>query len=224
MKPLVKFREVVICCLMKAHSENDVQSLVSRPDAQPDAESDGSIAAVAAPPGAPGHGVLRRVLVVEDDPLIGEDIACTLDECGFSVVGRVQTLGDAMQFVQDRAGQLDCVVLDIDLGGQSCQPLVALLETQKVPYALITAHSRCGARTGVQGPRDRETIPDGALVDAAFGAVSARAARGLTRAGTSPLDRSAQRVYTPPVVRHDPIHMNQDMPWLALSLRGSHPA
>lgn len=127
---------------MKAHSENDVQSLVSRPDVQPDAEDGGSIATVAAPPVAPGQGVLRRVLVVEDDPLIGEDIACTLDECGFSVVGRVQTLGDAMRFVQDRAGQLDCVVLDIDLGGQSCQSLVASLETQKVPYALVTAHSR----------------------------------------------------------------------------------
>lgn len=137
---------------MKAHSENEVQSLVFHPDAQagrgdgldlmqPDAESDGSIATVAATPVAPGVGVPWRVLVVEDDPLIGEDIACTLDECGFSVVGRVQTLGDALRFVQDRSGQLDCVVLDIDLGGQSCQPLVASLETHKVPYALVTAHS-----------------------------------------------------------------------------------
>ncbi len=125
-------------CLMKANSENDVQSLIS----QPNAESDGSGTTIAVTPVAPGHGVLRRVLVVEDDPLIGEDIACTLDECGFSVVGRVQTLGDAMRFVQDRAGQLDCVLLDIDLGGQSCQPLVASLETCKVPYALVTAHSR----------------------------------------------------------------------------------
>ncbi|MGK7654040.1 response regulator [Roseovarius sp. B08] len=82
------------------------------------------------------------MLVVEDDQFICEDIACTLTECGFSVAGTVQTLDAAMRFVKNRRGQFDCVLLDIDLGGQSCQPLAASLEALDLPYALVTAHSK----------------------------------------------------------------------------------
>lgn len=89
----------------------------------------------------PGMGALRRVLVVEDDDFISADIACTLDESGFNVAGTAQSLGAAMRFVRDNAGQFDCALLDVDLGGESCQPLAASLDGLNVPYLLVTAHS-----------------------------------------------------------------------------------
>lgn len=83
----------------------------------------------------------RKIFVVEDNELIGADMKCLLDEGGFDVVGWAHSAETALQFVERNAKQIDCVLLDIELSGQSCKPLADSLEELKLPYVLVTGHS-----------------------------------------------------------------------------------
>ncbi|WP_428512334.1 response regulator [Roseovarius sp.] len=101
----------------------------------------------------PGPGSAWRVLVVEDDVLIRTDIEGTLDDGGFAVVGAPTDLKSAMAFVETRSRQIDCALIDVELGGHSCRPLVAAMEKLRIPYMLVTAHSEDTVRDmGYTGP------------------------------------------------------------------------
>ncbi|QFT98804.1 two-component response regulator [Roseovarius sp. THAF8] len=102
---------------------------------------------------AKAPGSAWRVLVVEDDVLIRTDIEGTLDDGGFAVVGAPTDLKSAMTFVETRSRLIDCALIDVDLGGHSCRPLVAAMEKLRIPYLLVTAHSEDTVRDmGYTGP------------------------------------------------------------------------
>src|SRR3712207_3130691 len=58
-----------------------------------------------------------RVLLVEDEYYIADDLCQALEGCGASVVGPVPSLDKALVLAE--AESLTCAVLDIDLRGES---------------------------------------------------------------------------------------------------------
>lgn len=95
----------------------------------------------AAETATPQIGMARRVLVVEDDGLICDDIECTLEESGFDVIGTMSTLAAAMDFVKANSRRIDCAVLDVELAGQSSLQLAKTLDWLNIPYLVVTAYS-----------------------------------------------------------------------------------
>ena len=82
------------------------------------------------------------VLLVEDEPLIGMDVMDTLTDAGATVIGPVRTEAAALEAI-DRAhasNRITGAVLDVDLGGQTCQTIAARLSGLDVPYILHTGH------------------------------------------------------------------------------------
>lgn len=63
------------------------------------------------------RGNPRRVVVVEDEPLIVMLITDMLEELGYELVGACGTVEDALKLVERE--EFDVAVLDIDLGGKS---------------------------------------------------------------------------------------------------------
>jgi hypothetical protein len=57
----------------------------------------------------------RRVLVVEDEPLLARDIQKRLANVGATVIGPAGTVKDALQMAQE--GNLAAALLDIESGG-----------------------------------------------------------------------------------------------------------
>ena len=58
---------------------------------------------------------MKRILVVEDEPLIAADLASTLEDLGFEVSGIARTVAEAQrQFIELRP---DLITLDVNLGG-----------------------------------------------------------------------------------------------------------
>lgn len=92
-----------------------------------------------------------RLLVVEDQFLLAEDIVETLTEQGAIVVGPVGQLGAALALAASE--QLDAAILDVDLGGHSSSPVAEVLERRGVPYVLATAYDIA------QLPRTLQTAP-----------------------------------------------------------------
>lgn len=82
------------------------------------------------------------VLLVEDEPLIGMDVADTLTDAGATVIGPVRNAAAAMEAI-DRAHasrRITGAVLDVDLGGHSCREIAARLSGLEVPFILHTGN------------------------------------------------------------------------------------
>ncbi|WP_439594341.1 HWE histidine kinase domain-containing protein [Falsiroseomonas sp.] len=108
-------------------------------------------AAAAPPPLARLAG--RRILLVEDEPLVALDLEETLRGLGCEVAGPAATLAEALRLAE--TPRLDAAVLDVNLGGQAAFPVADLLLAQGVPVVFATGYSELpGGWTpeGGQGP------------------------------------------------------------------------
>jgi len=60
-------------------------------------------------------------------------------EYGLFVVGPCCTVGEAMQAA---AGEFDCAILDLNLGGEPVYPVAAALAERNIPFAFVTGYGR----------------------------------------------------------------------------------
>ena len=81
----------------------------------------------------------RRILVVEDEYYLAEDLAEAIRAAGGEVVGPVGNLAEA----EDRVAQggFDCAVLDMNLRGEFVFPVARRLEGVGVPFVVTTGYS-----------------------------------------------------------------------------------
>ena len=91
----------------------------------------------------------RRILVVEDDPLVSEVVIDALD--GLYDTSRAENSADAM--VALRAGGIDAMLLDCTLPGGLDPLLVPMADGQGVPVILMSGHPDMMERVpGAQRP------------------------------------------------------------------------
>jgi len=103
----------------------------ARPTKQPDD-------ATAAP--AAGHALGRRVLVVEDEPLIAMEIDESLQDAGFKVLGPANSVAEALSLLDQ--GGCDVAVLDINLGTETSEPIARELIRVGTPFITMSGYSR----------------------------------------------------------------------------------
>lgn len=80
----------------------------------------------------------HRVLLVEDEWFVANQIASAFRQVGARVVGMAPTVRQALRVIEDHS-QLDGAVIDLDLRGEMAYPIVDRLEERGVPYILATA-------------------------------------------------------------------------------------
>lgn len=85
-----------------------------------------------------------RVLVVEDEMMVSMLIEDMLQELGCEVVGPASRLDEALALAKE--ADLDCAVLDVNLGGQPIFPLADLLRERGRPFAFATGYGDAGLR------------------------------------------------------------------------------
>lgn len=79
-----------------------------------------------------------RILIVEDEWLIARDYAMMLKRAGHLVIGPVSTAPAALQLIQSE--QVDVVLLDFHLGGDTSSALAHHLNQAGIPYLVVTGH------------------------------------------------------------------------------------
>jgi PAS domain S-box-containing protein len=84
--------------------------------------------------------VAKRVLIVEDEPLIAMDIEGTLSAHGLSVVGPAGTLEGALKLVEQ--GGFDAALIDANLDGEPVDGLAAELADRGIAFAFVTGYGR----------------------------------------------------------------------------------
>lgn len=85
-----------------------------------------------------------KILIVEDKPLIAENIKLTLEDLGYDVPHLCYTFPQAVQAIAD--GSIDLALLDINLGSKNpAEDGIALgrliRETIGIPFIFLTAYS-----------------------------------------------------------------------------------
>ncbi|GAB5554872.1 MAG: hypothetical protein Sapg2KO_44630 [Saprospiraceae bacterium] len=101
----------------------------------------------------------NRVLIVEDEPLIAEDLAEILAQAGYSIAGIAYDSDQAIQILG--SAQLDLVILDIDLKSDlnGIQLGTLINKHHQLPFIYLTSFSD---RKTIQ--EVKETNPMGYLV------------------------------------------------------------
>jgi CheY-like chemotaxis protein len=85
-----------------------------------------------------------RVLVVEDEMMVSMLIEDMLSDMGCTVMGPASRLDEAIELAT--SSDIDCAVLDVNLGGQPIFPLADLLRERGCPFAFATGYGDAGLR------------------------------------------------------------------------------
>ena len=85
-----------------------------------------------------------RVLVVEDEMMVSMLIEDMLTDLGCTVVGPASRLDEALELA--KGADLDCAVLDVNLGGQPIFPVADVLRQKGAPFAFATGYGDAGLR------------------------------------------------------------------------------
>lgn len=93
-------------------------------------------------------GVLKtarpRALVVEDEFLVGLDIADQLSRLTYEVVGPAGRVRDGIALAEN-AHDLVLAVLDINLAGEKSWPVARALKKRDVPFIFVSGYSESQA-------------------------------------------------------------------------------
>ncbi len=81
----------------------------------------------------------RRVLVVEDEYFIADDMRRVFEENGAQVIGPVGSIDDALAII-DETPRIDGAVLDINLREVMVFPVADALRARGVPFVFATGY------------------------------------------------------------------------------------
>lgn len=104
-----------------------------------------------------------RILVVEDDPLMFMAIEDILVSEGYVVIGPISSVDSAIDAVQ-HPYQYDIALLDVNLAGESIDPVVHLIQQRGIPFVFSTGYdsstilTRWPTALAVQKPWWPETL------------------------------------------------------------------
>jgi CheY-like chemotaxis protein len=81
-----------------------------------------------------------RILIVEDDLIIGLLVEEALVKCGCTVAGPVDNLPDALLIAE--AQPVDAAVLDINIIDGQVFPVAEILERRNVPFLFVSGYGQ----------------------------------------------------------------------------------
>ena len=85
-----------------------------------------------------GSQASRRVLVVEDAPVVAEVLKETLIDLGYEVVGPTGNLAVAVAFAEGE--QLDAAVIDLNIRGGKVYPVARALSLRGIPFLVASGY------------------------------------------------------------------------------------
>ena len=81
----------------------------------------------------------RRILIVEDSPVVAPFTADLLADLGCEVVGPAPNMAAARELVEE--GGFDGALMDVHIRGERVFPLCEMLESMDVPFALTSGYA-----------------------------------------------------------------------------------
>jgi len=86
-----------------------------------------------------GENFKKRILLVEDEPLIAVALESTLIELGFDIVASVAGISSALQVIGREP--VECAILDVNLGSQRVDAVADALAARNCPFIFMTGYA-----------------------------------------------------------------------------------
>jgi len=111
----------------------------------------------------------RRILVVEDDYMLADDLRRDLERLGACVVGPAARVSDALRLLGSE-GALDGAVLDVNLGGEKVFPVADALRARGIRFVFSTGYEEWALPDAYKEvPRCEKPIDVARIAEALFG-------------------------------------------------------
>jgi DNA-binding response OmpR family regulator len=81
-----------------------------------------------------------RILIVEDEPPVAEDLRTVLVDAGFEIAGVAARVGTALSLIETVA--CDAAIVDANLAGASASPVAAVLSARGLPFIVLSGYTR----------------------------------------------------------------------------------
>jgi response regulator of citrate/malate metabolism len=81
----------------------------------------------------------RRILIIEDSPVVGPFTVDVVEELGFTVVGPAPNLASARQLIEEET--FDAALVDIHIRGERAYNLCEALSAKGVPFILTSGYA-----------------------------------------------------------------------------------
>jgi DNA-binding response OmpR family regulator len=81
-----------------------------------------------------------RVLIIEDEPLVAENLRADLLDFGFEVVGIAPKVDKALTLIEHTA--CDIAIVDANLAGISAVPAAEALKARGLPFIVLSGYTR----------------------------------------------------------------------------------
>ncbi|MDO7842346.1 HWE histidine kinase domain-containing protein [Sphingomonas immobilis] len=82
----------------------------------------------------------KRILIIEDEPLMAMDIAGQLEDAGALVVGPATSVSAALGLIEQY--RVDAALLDANLGGQPVGEIATSLAAKNIPFVFVSGYGR----------------------------------------------------------------------------------
>lgn len=80
----------------------------------------------------------RRILVVEDEPIVAMCLEDMLEALGYGIVGPATRLSEGIALARDAA--FDAAILDINLAGERSTAIAEALAARGIPFAFASGY------------------------------------------------------------------------------------
>ena len=80
----------------------------------------------------------KKVLILEDEPIIGFALEDMLVDLGCSAVLVATRLDEAQRFIE--AARVDAAILDVNIHGERSYPIADLLSERRLPYIFASGY------------------------------------------------------------------------------------
>ena len=81
----------------------------------------------------------RRILVIEDSPIVADDTEDMIRSLGGEVLGPAPNMAAALQLAQEE--EIDAAVVDINIRGGKAFSVLAILEKRGIPFLLTSGYA-----------------------------------------------------------------------------------
>ncbi|MGA1835177.1 response regulator [Rhizobium wenxiniae] len=81
---------------------------------------------------------LARILVVEDEYMLAQEVAGAITDAGMIAVGPAANTHDAIELVKNQS--VDAAILDVNLVDELVYPLADLLKARRIPFVFCTGY------------------------------------------------------------------------------------
>ncbi|HEY3795307.1 MAG TPA: response regulator [Bradyrhizobium sp.] len=84
----------------------------------------------------------KRILVVEDEPMIRMLLDGMLEDLGYTMAAEAGGIDEAMAVAKQ--AEFDAAILDVNLNGQPITPVVEILVQRGLPFVFATGYGQRG--------------------------------------------------------------------------------